>query len=222
MHLGVIPDGNRRYADNHDISNEEAYRQAKGVIKDIGDDLRDNDEITEVTFYLLSEENLQRDDQELETLLKLLEEYIEDVSSSYSDNGFVLNWASTNPEALPEHMREKIRGLEEKFDSGDRRLNMLISYSGRNDILRASKKISEDDEEFSRENMLDRLEVGSQMDFVIRTGDNPTRECLSDFSIWNSSYAEFYHIKKNFPAVETSDVKNALDHYSSLRRKRGQ
>jgi len=66
------------------------------------------------------------------------------------------------------------------------------------------------------------LEIKSDIDYVIRTGDNPTRECLSGFPIWNSSYSEFYHINKNFPAVTPEDVKDALKHFQKLRTKRGE
>lgn len=223
MHLGVIPDGNRRYADEHGISNREAYKKAKEVVKQIGEDLKDdkNVDVDEVTFYLLSEENLNRSDEELQTLFDLLEEYIEEVSTSYHRNGFQLNWATTDPGALPDHIREKLENLEEKFDSGDKQLNMLISYDGKKDILQASRAISGNSGDFSHEKMKENLQVETNMDYVLRTGDNPTRECLSGFPIWNSSYAEFYHIKKNFPAVETSDVKDALAHFESLRRKKG-
>lgn len=222
MHLGVIPDGNRRYATENSISNKEAYRRAKEVIKDIGEDLKSRKDIEEVTFYLLSEENLKRDDEELETLFGLLEEYIEDVSSSYHKNGFELNWATTAPGHLPEHLRQKLESLEEKFDSGKRVLNLLISYSGKKDILNAAQSISGNGEEFNPGSMKEHLEISSDIDFVIRTGDNPTRECLSGFPIWNASYSEFYHLEKNFPDLSIDDVKEALEHFRELRRKKGE
>lgn len=227
MHLGVIPDGNRRYAEENGIEEMEAYREAKDVIKRIGDNISDakdedlREKIDEVTIYLLSEDNLKRSDEELETLFTLLEEYIEEISSNYYNNGFQLNWATTKPEALPEDKREKLRKLEEKYDKGGKKLNLLISYSGKSDILEASKEIASNGGEFTREKMLDNLEINSNIDFILRTGDNPTRECLSDFTIWNSSYAEYYHIKKHFPDLTAEDVEEAFDHFQKLRRKKG-
>ena len=220
MHLGVIPDGNRRYAENNSLSNIKAYRKAKNVIKDIGQKLEGRD-IDEVSFYLLSEDNLDRSNGELEDLFQLLDDTITEVAKEFGDRGFVFNWASTKPEALPDHLREKLQSLEEEFDSGEKKINALISYSGKSDILQASQKIADKDMDFQASEMSSNLQIGSQIDFVIRTGDNPSRECLSGFPIWDASYAEYYHIKKNFPAVDLGDVEEALDHYQKLRRKKG-
>ncbi|QKQ98333.1 hypothetical protein GKQ38_02275 [Candidatus Nanohaloarchaea archaeon] len=220
MHLGVIPDGNRRYADNEGIENAEAYREAKNVIKQIGRNLKDED-VEEVSFYLLSEENLKRDDEELEDLFKLLESTISEVAEEFGDRGFRFNWATTMPDALPDHLQQKLSDLEEQFSEGKKQINALISYDGKSDILQASESIAEEEDGFTEENMASSLELDSSIDFVIRTGDNPERECLSGFPIWNASYSEFYHIKKNFPAVELEDVKEALEHYQKLRRKKG-
>ncbi len=218
MHLGIIPDGNRRYADNKGISNRKAYQEAKDVIEGIGKYLEKNEkDVNEVSFYLLSEENLKRDDEELETLFTLLREHVNEISERYSKNGFVFNWATTHPQALPEDLIDELRGLEDRFDKGDKKLNLLISYDGKSDILQAAEETGSMD----RENFRQNLEINTNIDFVIRTGDNPTRECVSGFPIWNSSYAEYRHIKKNFPKVDNEDIKESLEHFRELRRKKG-
>lgn len=220
MHLGVIPDGNRRYAENNGLAKVKAYRKAKDVIADVFRDLDDVPvEIEEATFYLLSEENLKRKDKDLEDLFNLMENHINEIAEKLNEFGFAFNWASTNPEALPEHLQEELESLEEEFSDGEKTLNALISYDGKHDIVKASNKV---DGEASRENIKQNLEIDSDIDYVIRTGDNPTRECLSGFPIWNSSYAEFYHLKKNFPAVTSEDVRDALKHFQKLRKKRGE
>ncbi|WEL23385.1 undecaprenyl diphosphate synthase family protein [Candidatus Nanohalovita haloferacivicina] len=220
MHLGVIPDGNRRYAEKNGLAKAKAYRKAKNVIKEVGQQLEDR-EIEEVTFYLLSEENLARPDEELQDLYQLLEDSIAEVAEEFGERDFSFNWASTNPDALPEHLQEKLSDLEEEFNDGEKQINALISYDGKADVMQASSKISKESGEFTRDEMREHLQIKSDIDFVIRTGDNPARECLSGFPIWNASYAEFYHIKKNFPSVTLEDVEEALDHYQKLRRKKG-
>ncbi len=223
MHIGVIPDGNRRYANNHGIGNYKAYRKARDTIKDVTKSLNGfSEEVDTITFYLLSEENLRRDEDELETLFQLLEDNIDDMGQFFQDRDFDVNWASTKPEALPEDLTEKLEELEEEYSGDDTRVNLLISYSGKQDIVKASRKISENGEAFNEEEISSHLEIGSDIDFVIRTGDNPDRECLSGFPIWNASYAEYYHIKKNFPAINAEDVEEALEHYKALRKKKGE
>lgn len=220
MHLGIIPDGNRRYARENRVGKKKAYSKASEVIANLGKKFKDS-EVEEVTFYLLSEDNLKRDEGDLETLFELFEESIDDLVSEFADNGFSVNWATTRPGAIPEHLASRLRDLEEKFDEGDRKVNLLISYSGKKDIIKAAKGLKQKGKEISEENISEMLEIKRDIDFVIRTGDNPTRECLSGFPIWNSSYAEFYHIKKHFPAVTEDDVDEAIEHFKQLRRKKG-
>lgn len=220
MHLGVIPDGNRRYAENNGLAKIKAYKKAKDVIADSFEEVDSLPiEIEEATFYLLSEENLKRDDEELQDLFNLMEQHISEVAEKLNEFGFAFNWVSTKPEAIPEHLQEKLRDLEEEFDNGDKTLNALISYDGKQDIVDAADNINGD---ASREELKQNLELSSDIDYVMRTGDNPTRECLSGFPIWNASYAEFYHLKKNFPAVTSEDFKQALEHFNKLRKKRGE
>jgi undecaprenyl diphosphate synthase len=223
MHIGVIPDGNRRYARSHDIEKYNAYEQARDTIKNVTDSLNGfSKDIESITFYLLSEENLKRSEDDLETLFKLLDENVEDMASYFDGKDFSVNWASTNQEPLPDMLVEKLESIEERYSDGGTQVNLLISYDGKEDILKASEEIAANGSSFDREEMKSHLEIKHDIDFVIRTGDNPDRECLSGFPIWNASYAEFYHIKKNFPAVEPEDVEEALDHFKKLRRKKGE
>ncbi|MFB6202917.1 MAG: undecaprenyl diphosphate synthase family protein [Candidatus Nanohaloarchaea archaeon] len=217
--MGIIPDGNRRYAESNGITQFRAYRKAKDTIKDVVSDF-DGDRVREVTVYMLSEENFRRDESELENLFKLFKES-QELFEKVGEAGFSVNWAATAPGKLPEDISQRLRELEEKYSEGKKKLNMLVAYSGKEDILESAREIAENSGEYTRENMKENLEIGSEIDFVVRTGDNPTRECLSGFPLWNASYAEYYHIQKNFPNITTEDVQDALDHYDRLRKKRG-
>lgn len=221
MHLGIIPDGNRRYARENRIGKKQAYSKASDVIADLGKKFKDS-EVEEVSFYLLSEENLERDEEEIETLFELFENSIDELVSEFAENGFSVNWATTRPEAIPEHLAEKLRQLEKEFNKGKKKVNLLISYSGKQDIIDATKELRQEDKDFTEENISEKLEITGEIDFVIRTGDNPRRECISGFPIWNSSYSEYYHVKKNFPAIIEEDVEEAIEHFKQLRRKKGE
>ena len=223
MHVGVIPDGNRRYAEQKGISRRKAYKNAKQTVKQVTRSLKDySEDVDSITFYLLSEENLKRDEEELETLFDLLEGNIDEIGEFLDEKEYSVNWASTNPEALPQYLQDKLADIEQKYSRGSKTVNLLISYSGKQDILQASKKLESKGLEHTEENFSACLEIHDNIDLVIRTGDNPERECISGFPIWNSSYAEFYHIRKNFPSVSPEDVREALDHFKSLRRKKGE
>ena len=223
MHIGVIPDGNRRYAQSKGIDNYKAYETARDTIKNVTDSLQGfSRELESISFYLLSEENLNRSEDELETLFQLLDENIEEMAEFFREKDFSVNWSTTNPEPVPDSLTDKLESIEDEFTDGSIQVNLLISYSGKQDILQSSEKIAGNSREFTEEELSSHLEIKNDIDFVIRTGDNPDRECLSGFPIWNASYAEFYHIKKNFPEVTSEDVEKALDHYEKLRKKRGE
>jgi undecaprenyl diphosphate synthase len=223
MHIGVIPDGNRRYARSNGIENYDAYEEARDTIKHVTDSLNGfSDDLESITFYLLSEENLDRSSDELETLFELLKDNVDDMAEFFEGKDFSVNWATTNPDPLPEGLKDKLESIQDKFSDGDIQVNLLISYDGKEDILEAGEEVAANGGNFTREDLSSHLEIEQDIDFVIRTGDNPDRECLSGFPIWNSSYAEFYHIKKNFPAVQPGDVEEALGHFEKLRRKKGE
>ena len=222
MHVGIIPDGNRRYADQNSIDERQAYRESKETVKKVSRSLRDRvEDLSEITIYILSEDNLKRPEEELDTLFSLLRGEISELKKFFDEHNFSANWASTRPEALPEDVRDQLEDIDQEFDNGEVTVNMLVSYSGRQDIVKASRNLC-GDREISSENLSDSLEVDSEVDLVIRTGEGPRRECLSGFPIWNSSYAEYYHVDKNFPELEPQDVKDALEHFRSLRRCRGE
>jgi Undecaprenyl pyrophosphate synthase len=222
MHVGIIPDGNRRYAETNSIDERQAYRESKETVKRVSRALRDKEqELSEITIYILSEDNLKRSDEELDTLFSLLRDEVSELREFFNEHGFSANWASTRPEALPEDVRKQLQEIDQEFNEGGVTVNMLVSYSGKSDIISASQQLCQDGN-LSEEDLSEELEVRSEIDFVIRTGKGPRRECLSGFPIWNSSYAEYYHIDKNFPEIESRDIEEALEHFRSLRRRRGE
>lgn len=233
MHLGLIPDGHRRYADERGISDRRAYLQAKNLLDEI---IRDLDSLTdqcsdevdmidELTVYALSEENLRRDEEELVILYDMLEAYADEVIEEFPGTRFDVRWLSTAPETMPESTRAAMDRVADHFTGEEVTINVLLSYTGTADIVNAANAIADGsapvDPPVSAEEFAAALDLSSEIDYVVRTGDNPRRECLSGFPIWNASYAEYYHYEKNFPALTVADMQAALDHVTSLRRNEG-
>ncbi|MFW6436952.1 MAG: undecaprenyl diphosphate synthase family protein [Halococcoides sp.] len=233
MHLGLIPDGHRRYAEERGISDRRAYLKAKNLLDEI---IRDLDTLTEqcgeqveaidtLTVYALSEENLRREEEELVILYEMLEEYAEAVIAEFPGTEYDVRWLSTAPETVPASTREAMDRVADHFTGDEITINILLSYTGKADIVNAANAIADGsapvDPPVSTADFADALELSTDIDYVIRTGDNPRRECLSGFPIWNAAYAEYYHYEKNFPALTVADMQAALDHVTSLRQKRG-
>lgn len=234
MHVGLIPDGHRRYADENNISNKESYLKSQNMVFELSKRLNKDREhyiqkkekyddiVEEVTVYALSENNLRRDNEELEVFYSALDEYFDILlKGSRIDKEEIekldVSFISTCTSPLPDKIKRKAKKIEDKFEGDDLSLNILLSYDGRKEIT----KCLEDVESPNLSSVWDNLLLDSEIDFVIRTGDNPYRECLSGFPIWQASYSEYYHIDKNFPAVSMDDMENAIKHYRKLRRKRG-
>lgn len=234
MHVGLIPDGHRRYAEENNINNREAYLKSQERVFDIvkrfnrkKEDIDDFEDkysklIDEVTVYALSEDNLSREEEELEIFYSALDEYFETLLKGNkidSDELEKINikFISTRREALPDNIKEKAKSIESKFNGDELTLNILLCYDGRKEISQAAENINSSDPEEIWDNLL----LDNKIDFVLRTGDNPYRECLSGFPIWQSSYSEYYHIDKNFPDLKMEDVEDSINHYQKLRRKKG-
>jgi tritrans,polycis-undecaprenyl-diphosphate synthase [geranylgeranyl-diphosphate specific] len=228
MHVGLIPDGHRRYARENNISNKESYLMSHDRIDEIIDFINKDkfehidENIYELTIYALSEDNLQRDEEELsvfyDALSVYLKELLENERLSVCEDEVNISFISTKKDALPKRILELSKKVREKYTGNKIDVNILLSYSGKKEIVEAASNIDNPDTDRIRDN----LQLNSEIDYVIRTGDNATRECLSGFCLWQSSYSEYYHIQKNFPKVRKNDIKGAIKHYSDLRRKRGE
>ncbi len=240
MHLGLIPDGHRRYAREHGISERRSYLLSQEHIDDIvtrcansADPFDVGTPIDEVTVYAMSEGNLKREDEELDIFYDALREYfayltedkdltpeaesIFDRTTDIERDRLNIRFISTRPGPLPHDIWEQSRQIEQDYDGDGLCLNILLSYNGRREIAQACQTATDGEPNAITAN----LALPSEIDYVIRTGDNPRRECLSGFPIWQSSYAEYYHLAKNFPAVTGDDIEEAITHYTALRRNRG-
>lgn len=276
MHLGIIPDGHRRYANENSITKQRSYLTSQHRLNDIIDQTKSEqsspvlERIEEISIYAMSEDNLKRDNEELEIFYDALREYFlqmihigTDNSNKFltkyedyetiMDTNFVqcsvekllngrstvlgdsitsldpkdidIEFISTRMDAAPSDIQEMASDLEEIYCGDQLKLNILFMYSGRNEITQAAKLLSLNGEDYIENvtvsDLSEYLELKDPIDLVIRTGDNVTRECLSDFCIFQSAYSEYVHIQKNFPAVEMDDIINAVNHFSNLRRKKG-
>lgn len=225
MHLGIIPDGHRRYARNNNIEDRESYLLSTDRIDELVDycnNIKQSDYIEvvdDISIYAMSEQNLKRDNDELEVFYDTLREYMEellDFKEEYDKGDYNFRIISTNEDPLPDDLLDLAKTVSSEY-CGENNFNVLLSYDGKKEIAQAASNISG---EISKRSIQKKLQV-SDIDYVIRSGDNVSRECLSGFPIWQSSYAEYYHLEKNFPAVEISDFEEALEHYQKLRCKKG-
>jgi undecaprenyl diphosphate synthase len=222
FHVGLIPDGNRRFAQENNISYKSAYERSRDKLLDFVDVTIQNEGVSELSLYLLSEENLDRSDDELQTTYDVFLDEVPGLTDRFGGRGLDMRWISTKPDALPEDVQAQLETIETDFDGDGLKVNLLFSYSGRKEIVEACQRICKSGvSDIDAGVVTDNLQIKNEVDFVIRSGDNPRRECLSGFPIWQSSYSEYHHIPQNFPAIPFDDIVQALGYFDQKRLKRG-
>lgn len=223
--IGIIPDGNRRWAQIRGLKPFMGHwygaKKLEEIVKfvfEIG--------IKEVNVYALSTENLrERDKKEIKELFKIFKTYLNEwktgnfkeielyeVKVNFFGNFFLL------PKSLVRIMK-KIMQKTSKFRK--RILNILIAYGGTYEILNLIKKVIEKKvkiENITEEKIREYLFVKNNIDLIIRTGGYSR---LSNFLPLQSTYAEIYVIKKLWPDITKRDIINAIKWYSKIERKFG-
>jgi len=230
-HIGLILDGNRRYAiekgfDNVTMGHKVGAKKLDEVLNwcsELG--------VQIVTIWVLSTENIHREKKELESLLKVIEEKIEELSKSnvIKKNGFKIN-AIGNIDVLPPSLRETIKHAEQATAKNKNHvLNIAIGYGGREEIVEAVRKairekkaasISELAESITTEDITTHLYTNGipDPDLIIRTSGEIR---LSGFLLWQSAYSEFYFCDALWPAFRKIDFLRAIRSYQHRVRRFG-
>src|SRR3989344_2625135 len=228
-HLGVIPDGNRRWALANGLHPSEGHRRGAEKMELLVNWAMKQDGVKELSVYGLSEENFKRNPAELawlydiyyDKLAKLLD------SDDMHEKGVKVNIVSTSPQKVPKNLRDVCLDLKSETKYyGNKVLNILIGYTGQSELLRAvSSPMNRVKNLFfglKEEDIVRSLGVKSTCDFVIRTGEEEAdREAKSGFLLWQSAYSEYYHIKKFWPDLKENDLNGAWDYFENQRRMRG-
>ncbi|MFC1992383.1 polyprenyl diphosphate synthase [Chloroflexota bacterium] len=228
-HIGMIPDGNRRWAKAKGLEPWDGHKQGAEKGELFIEWCIDHEEISEITVYGLSEENFQRPLGELRKLYQLYEEELTKLinTEKIHKNEVKINIISTNVDPMPKSLVllfSRIRN--ETKDYNNKVLNMLVGYTGQSEILSAVSS------PFNRiknllfglreQDLKNSLMVKTPCDFIIRTGEeSEEREARSGFLLWQSAYAEYYHINKFFPDATEEDFDEAWNYFKHTRRRRG-
>ncbi len=228
-HLGIILDGNRRFAKKISKLSWEGHAYGANTFRNFLDWCKELG-MKELTIYTLSAQNLQRSKIEVDTLIKLVKERF---SYFLTDKGFVeleqdqvkINFIGrTN--LLPKDIQKMIFELEEKTkDFNVFVINFAMAYGGREEIVDAVKKIVEDiasgklsKEDINTELFGGYLYLNSEPNLIIRpSGAIRT----SNFLPWQSIYSEWVFIDKLWPEFTKEDLIYCLQEFSSRERRFG-
>jgi tritrans,polycis-undecaprenyl-diphosphate synthase [geranylgeranyl-diphosphate specific] len=231
MHIGVIPDGNRRWARKMGLSIVEAYRVGSNKVEEFLEWSLDFG-IRVVTVYVLSTENfLGRSKFELELLYRLLKEKLIKVRMDERiHRNRVRVRVIGRTWLLPEDVRREIELTERATaDYSDHYLNLAVVYGGRQELIDAVRKLIVDFNsgklgmnDINEDTLFNYLylndEPHPEPDLVIRTGGEYR---LSNFLLYETAYSEIYVLNKYWPEITKEDLKQALDEYARRERRFG-
>ncbi len=224
-HIGVIMDGNGRWAKKRLMPRKLGHKEGAKTFKKIalaGKSMG----VKYMTFYAFSTENWKRPKDEVDAIMKLFEDYLDDVSSFEKENIRLIFIGDRS--ALSDVLQEKMKHAEEisrDFDSMT--VILAVNYGGQSEICQSVRKIAkkvknkelgidEINEELIEDNL---YTVGiPPVDLIIR----PSGEMrLSNFLIWQSAYAEYYFTDILWPDFTEKDLKNAIETFSKRNRRFG-
>jgi short-chain Z-isoprenyl diphosphate synthase len=226
-HVGVILDGNRRWASEQGTSSSAGHRAgAAKIVEFLG--WCDEAGVEVVTLWLLSTDNLNRPPAELEALMRI----IEDTVSGLVEQGRWRLHPVGALDLLPAHTGRLLKEAEEATSGIDGSLvNVAVGYGGRREVVDAVRSLLQ--EHSSQGTSLDELaqllepeHIAEHLytrgqpdpDLVIRTSGE---QRLSGFLMWQSAHSEFYFCEAYWPDFRHVDFLRALRAYAERQRRFG-
>ena len=220
QHIAVIMDGNGRWAEQRGLArtkgHQEGLEAAKRIVKAVSDL-----HIPYITLYVFSTENWKRTEEEVGFLMGLIQKHLRAELAFYAANNIKVKHIG-NAAALPRAIQTEIADIMEKTEHYTGiTVQLAINYGGKDEIVRAIKKLSGQQLETLTEDAFDRMldTAGCPpVDLVIRTGGEKR---LSNFLLWQTAYAEFYGTDVLWPDFTPAHLMEALDAYGKRTRRFG-
>lgn len=219
-HLGIILDGNRRWAKEHSLPAFEGHRRGLDKVKKAIEWSKDRG-IKILTLFAFSTENWNRPKAEINYLMKLSEKWFNKKNIQNMNKEGVRIRVIGQKEKLPKSLQKAIKEVEELTkDNKKMVVNLALSYGGRAEIVEAIKKIIKKKilPDKITEDTIKRNLWTSDVDLIIRTGKE---QRISNFLIWQAAYSELYFYPKYWPDFSEEGLDKALLDYSHRRRRHG-
>ena len=225
-HIAIILDGNRRWARSKGLDPKLGHKEGAETLKKIAR-YANKIGLKHLTVYAFSTENWKRTEDEVGALMLLLQNYLDDFSKRADTENIKIKVLG-DISALSEKMQKSItKCMERTKNNTGLTFNIALNYGGRDEILKAVRKIASEVkngnlqvEQITEETISNNLYTAGQPDpdLLIRTsGEIRT----SNFLPWQIVYSEFLFIEKNWPEFEEKDLDEAIEIYQKRNRKFG-
>lgn len=218
-HLGIIADGNRRWAKEQGLPTIEGHKNGLKAIEQLVDGAA-KAKIPFITFYVFSTENWGRSESEVSYIMKLAETRIMKYAEKMKQKNGRLIVLGSKKRISPKlsSIIEKAEKLTSECDGIT--VGFCFNYGGETEIADAANIALEADGEITPETIRQHLyhpEI-PDIDMVVRTSGE---ERISGFMLWRSSYAEFLFLDKYFPEMSGKDIEAIVKEYEKRNRRFG-
>lgn len=225
-HVAIIMDGNGRWAERKGLPRIRGHQVGAERVEEIMKAAPDLG-VKYLTLYAFSKENWLRPKEEVSFLMDLLYNYLDRRLSDLLRNNVRFN-AIGKLTDLPQKVQEKLaRSMEETRNNTGLMVTFAFSYSGRLEITEACRKIAADVaagrlavDAIGEKEIADRLYTAGipDPDLLIRTSGEMR---ISNFLLWQISYAELYVTEKCWPEFDADEFVKALEAYKKRERRFG-
>ena len=219
-HIAVILDGNRRYARNAGLpqfkGHEKGYNKIKDMLKwctELG--------VKEITLYCFSTENFKRSREEVDYLFNLFRERVREFKKdkTVNEEKVRINFVGRLSMLPKDVQKGMLEVMEATKNYGNYKINLAFAYGSKSEIVDAFKKIiSKGIKEIDENTVAENLYVANDVDILIRPGGEKR---LSNFLLWQNSYAELFFIEKLWPEFTKEDLINIIDEFKKRERRFG-
>lgn len=225
-HVAIIMDGNGRWAKERGLPRRQGHRAGAESVRDAVETCKELG-IKHLTLYAFSWENWNRPATEIKALMELLERFLKQKTPEIDKQGVRLH-AIGRLDALPTSCRNQLdRSMAQTAGNRDLDLILALSYGSREEIVDAARSIAEeavagrlDPSKIDPDTISSHLYTSKfpDPDLLIRTSGELR---LSNFLLWQISYAEIVITRKYWPDFRRTDLHEAVVEYSRRHRRFG-
>lgn len=225
-HIAIIMDGNRRWAKLHNMPKLYGHKKgAENVVK-ITRAMKESG-VKYLTLYAFSTENWQRSEDEVQSLMQLLREYLDKEFKEIMENNVRIIFIGER-EMLDTDIQDKMNNIEkESAKNKDLTLCVALSYGSRQEIVAAVKKIAQD----VKNDKLNVADISADMfsnylytkdipdpDILIRTSGE---QRISNYLLWQLAYTEMFFTDTLWPDFDKKELLDIIEKFNSRERRYG-
>ena len=225
-HIAIIMDGNGRWAQRQELPRIEGHRRGVSTVRSTTEECA-RLKMEQLTLYCLSSENWKRPQQEIDFLMHLLEQYMIEERATIMDNNVRVRMIGRRANIPEQVLRELDKTVEMSQQNDGMWMNLAINYGARAELVDAVRAIGSKIEsgemksvEVTEESISAHLYTAGldDPDLLIRTAGEMR---VSNFLLWQISYAEIWVTQKCWPEFDIPTLHAAIVDFASRNRKFG-